>query len=133
MEIPSTLARPTTRGRCIHLGGGSRATMIRSLEPLSSSLANSTELSSFDPGRIDGERDPSPSLRETSTTRVQRIFPFFYFHISFFEHFGPFVFSGPNYRLSLSFLLVPLLGFIGLFLLGPNESYVHVCVCVGLF
>ena len=31
------------------------------LEPLPTPLANSSESSSFDPGRIDGERDPSPS------------------------------------------------------------------------
>ena len=40
--------------------------------------------------RNDGERDPSSSLRETSTTRVQPIFPFFYFHISLSKNFEPF-------------------------------------------
>ena len=42
-------------------------------EPLLSFFVNSSKLSSFDPGRIDGERDPSPPLRETSTIRVHRI------------------------------------------------------------
>ena len=82
--------------------------------------------------RSDGKRDPSPPSRETSTIRVHHIFLFFYFHISFSGKFGPVVFSWPNYCLSPSFLLIPLLGFIGPFLLGPNEPYVHVCVCVGL-
>ena len=62
-------------------------------------------------------------------TRVHRIFMLFYFRISFSENFGPFVFSGPNYCPSLAFLLFSLLGFSGPFLLGPNEPYVHVCVC----
>ena len=42
------------------LGGGPRVTTIRSLEPPSSSFANSTKSSSFDPGRIGGVRLPSP-------------------------------------------------------------------------
>ncbi|CAA6659315.1 unnamed protein product [Spirodela intermedia] len=37
------------------------------LEPLPSPLAKSSELSSFDPRRIDGEQDPSPSTQETLT------------------------------------------------------------------
>ena len=52
---------------------------------------------------------------------------FFIFRSSFSKNFGPFVFSGPDYCPSL---LIPLLGFIGPFLLGPNESYGHVCVLV---
>ncbi|CAA6674368.1 unnamed protein product [Spirodela intermedia] len=36
------------------------------LEPLPSLLANSSESSSFDPKRIDSERDLSPSAQETS-------------------------------------------------------------------
>ncbi|CAA7399126.1 unnamed protein product [Spirodela intermedia] len=40
------------------------------LEPLPSPLANSSESSSFDPGRIDGEWDPSPSAQETPAVRV---------------------------------------------------------------
>ena len=38
----------------------------------------------------DGERDPSPPLWETSTTRVQHIVSFFYFRISFSKNFWPF-------------------------------------------
>ena len=41
-------------------------------------------------GTCDGERDPSPPLRETLMTRVQRIVPFFNFRISFSKSFGPF-------------------------------------------
>ncbi|CAA6674206.1 unnamed protein product [Spirodela intermedia] len=41
------------------------------LEPLPSPLANSSELSSFNPERIDGEWDPSPSAQETPAVRVQ--------------------------------------------------------------
>ena len=99
-------------------------------EPLPSFFVNSSESSSFDPGRIDGERDPSPPLRETSTIQVHRIIMFFIFRSSFSKNFGPFLFSGPDYCPSL---LIPLLGFIGPFLLGPNESYGHVCVCWSLF
>ena len=41
------------------------------LEPLPSSLANSSESSSFDPGRIDGKGGPPPVALETSAARVQ--------------------------------------------------------------
>ena len=43
------------------------------LEPLPSSLANSSESSSFDPGRIDGERGPPPAALETPAARVQPV------------------------------------------------------------
>ena len=66
MEILCALAKPTTGGRRIHLGGGPRASTIRSLEPLPSSLANSTESSSSDPGRIGGVRPPSPPRHDTT-------------------------------------------------------------------
>ncbi|CAA7409786.1 unnamed protein product [Spirodela intermedia] len=39
------------------------------LEPLPSPLVNSSESSSFDTGRIDGEQDPSPSAQETLATK----------------------------------------------------------------
>ena len=54
------------------------------------------------------------SGRSTYLTVI--LFSYFLSEIS-----GPFVFSGPNYLLSLSFLLFPLLGFIRPFLLGPND------------
>ena len=52
----------------------------------------------------------------SSTYLTVILFSYFFSKIS-----GPLVFSGPIYRLSLSFLLFPLLGFVGPFLLGPND------------
>ena len=72
---------------------------------------------------FDGERDPSPPLWETSTTRVQRIFSFFYFLYFFHYKFRALLcLASPMIvPLSLFFLLFPLLGFSGPFLLSPNE------------
>ena len=67
MEIPGALVESTIGGRCLDLGGGPRVTMIRSLDPLPSSFANSanrhaclhlglTALSSINLGYIDQAR-----------------------------------------------------------------------------
>ena len=64
-------------------------------EPLPSFFVNSSESSSFDPRRIDGERDPSPPSRETSTTRVQHILQLFYFRTSFLKFRTLLCLAGP--------------------------------------